>query len=184
MKSELKYIELKSGYASNGPAWIGKVEFSKSGKTVYFNGHALKGNGHGVCSDIQTRDIYWISGIKKNGKDRYWSGNGKIMIDKKVVEEYLKLVDFDILDPNKYELVDIVATDKQKFTDIENSKIDTPNDAEKYQDIASLSITELETLIDKLKDKEDNTNSNNGLKYYTVKRLDAEKQLERLRSKE
>ena len=184
MRLELKYIELKTGYASNGPAWIGKVEFSKSGKTVYFNGHALKGNGHGVCSDMETRDIYWISGIKKNGQDRHWSGGGKIMIDKKVVDEYLKLVDFDILDPKKYELVDIAVTDKQKFADIENSKIDAPNDAEKYQDLAGLSITELKTLIEELKDKESMTNPNNGLKYYTIKRLDVEKYLEQLQLKE
>jgi hypothetical protein len=71
LKSELKYIELKTGYTSNGPAWIGKVEVSKSGKTVYFNGHALKGNGHGACSDIETHAVYWISGIKKNGQDRH-----------------------------------------------------------------------------------------------------------------
>ena len=48
MRTEIKYIELKTGYADNGPAWIGKVEFSKSGKTMYFNNHAFKGNGHGV----------------------------------------------------------------------------------------------------------------------------------------
>jgi hypothetical protein len=48
------------------------------------------------------------------------------MIDKNVVAEYLNLVEFDILDPKKYELVDIVVTDKKKFTEIENSKIDTP----------------------------------------------------------
>ena len=184
MKSELKYIELKTGYASNGPAWIGKVEFSKSGKTVYFNGHALKGNGHGVCLDIETNDIYWISGIKKNGQDRHWPGNGKILIDKTFIDEYLNLVDFDTLDPKKYELVDIVVTDKKKFTEIENSKIDTPNDAEKYQEIAGLSITELKALIEELKDKEHNTNPNNGLKYYTVKRLHAEKYLEQLQNKE
>jgi hypothetical protein len=184
LKSELKYIELKTGHANNGPAWIGKVEFSKSGKTVYFNGHALKGNGHGACSDIETHDIYWISGIKKNGQDRHWSGNGKIMIDKTCVDEYLSLVTFDTLDPKKYELVEIAITDKQKFTEIENSKIDTSNDAEKYQDLVGLSTTELEELIDELKDKENNTNPNNGLKFYTVKRLDAEKYLEQLKSKE
>lgn len=122
MKSKLKYIELKTGYADNGPAWIGNVEFSKSGKTVYFNGHALKGKGHGACSDTGTHDIYWISGIKKNGQDRHWAGKGRIMIDKNVVEEYLSLVDFDTLDPNKYDLVDIIVTDKKKFTEIENSK--------------------------------------------------------------
>jgi hypothetical protein len=134
LKSELKYIELKTGYAGNGPAWIGKVEFSKSGKTVYFNGHALKGNGHGICSDVETHDIYWISGIKKNGQDRHWSGNGKVMVDKNVANEYLKLVDFDVLDPKKYEFVEIIITDKQKFADIENGKIESPDDTEKYQD--------------------------------------------------
>lgn len=128
MKSELKYIELKTGYADNGPAWIGKVEFSKSGKTVYFNGHALKGNGHGACTDIETQEIYWISGVKTDGKDRHWSGNGKIMIDRNCVVEYLSKVDFDKLDPQKYVLVDLVVTDKRKFREIENSKLDPPNE--------------------------------------------------------
>jgi len=27
------YIELKTGYQDNGPAWIGRVEFSQSGRT-------------------------------------------------------------------------------------------------------------------------------------------------------
>ena len=42
MKSELKYIELKSGFGDTGLAWIGMAEFSKSGRTVYFNGKLLK----------------------------------------------------------------------------------------------------------------------------------------------
>lgn len=81
MESQLKYIELKTGHAHNGPAWIAKVDYSKSGKTIYFNGRALKGNGHGVCVDVETQEIYWVSGIKKNGQDRHWAGNGKIQID-------------------------------------------------------------------------------------------------------
>lgn len=40
MKSKIMYIELKTGYSDNGPAWIGMVEFSKSGKTVYFDNKA------------------------------------------------------------------------------------------------------------------------------------------------
>jgi hypothetical protein len=36
MKQELRYIELKSDYNDDGPAWIGYVESSKSGKTIYF----------------------------------------------------------------------------------------------------------------------------------------------------
>jgi len=34
------------------------------------------------------------------------------------------MVDFDILDKNKYELVDILPTDKQKFVKLENEKLD------------------------------------------------------------
>ena len=124
MESQIKYIELKTGYADNGPVWIGKVEFSKSGKTIYFNGHAFKGNGHGVSSDLETGDIYWISGVKKNGQDRHWAGNGKIMIDRTIVDEYIKLMDLVVLDPKMYVEVDIEITDKQRFVDIENKTID------------------------------------------------------------
>ena len=43
------------------------------------------------------------------------------MIDKNVVNEYLKLAELDLLDPKKYEVVNIIATEKQKFINIENS---------------------------------------------------------------
>jgi hypothetical protein len=124
MKEEIKYLELKTGYSDNGPAWIGKVEFSKSGKSIYFNGHALKGNGHGLCSDLESGEIYWVSGIKKNGNDRHWAGNGKIMIDKEIVAEYLRLSGLESIDFKKYELVTITKTDKQKFINIENRTLD------------------------------------------------------------
>lgn len=125
------YIELKSGQSDKGPAWIGKVEFSKSGNTIYFNGLALKkmtGTAFAYSDsanyyDLENRKGYWISGIKKNGQDRHWAGGGKIMIDSSIKDEYLKLVDFDTLDPNNFELVDIKPTDKRKFMDLENEKI-------------------------------------------------------------
>jgi len=127
MKSQLKYIELKSGFGDNGPAWIGMAEFSKSGRTVYFNGKALKNsNAKGIAGnyfDIENGDEYWISGIKKNGTDRHWAGGGKIMIDRNVVEEYLSLVNFNLLDKNRFELTDIKKTDKQKFSELENQKL-------------------------------------------------------------
>lgn len=128
MKPELKYIELKSGFGDTGPAWIGMAEFSKSGRTVYFNGKALKNsNAQGIAGnyyDIENGDEYWVSGIKKNGTDRHWAGGGKIMIDRNVVDHYLSLVDFNVLDKKQFELTDIIATDKQKFAEIENQKLD------------------------------------------------------------
>lgn len=132
MKSQFRYIELKSGFNDNGPAWIGKVEFSKSGQTIYFNGLALKkmtGTAYAYSEfsnyyDLENREAYWISGIKKNGQDRHWARSGKIMIDRNVVSEYLELVDFDVLDDNNFEIVDIIPTDKQKFREIENKTLE------------------------------------------------------------
>ncbi len=180
MEPQIKYIELKTGYADNGPAWIGKVEFSKSGKTIYFNGHAFKGNGHGVCSDLETSEIYWISGIKKNGQDRHWAGNGKIMIDSTIVNEYLELTGLVSLDPKKYVLVNIKKTDKQRFVNIENGTIESVSILNKYVDLDGLSVDDLKNIIQDLKREETYTNPNNGKKFLTIKRLEAEKLLEDL----
>ena len=102
------------------------AEFSKTGRTVYFNGKALKnlkvGGISGNHYDIENRDEYWISGIKKNGRDRHWADGGKIMIDRNVVDIYLNQVDFDALDKNQFELTEIKPTDKQKFSVMENKK--------------------------------------------------------------
>ena len=178
MKTQLKYIELKSDYEDNGPAWIGKVEFSKSGKTAYFNGHAFHGNGHGICRDIESREIYWISGVKKNGQDRHWAGNGKIMIDRNVIDEYLSIIDSKCLDLKKYILVDVEETDKQKFEKIENKTIESIEFLDTYDDIKVLSKEELVNVIENLKRQESYTNSNNGKKYLTIKLIEAEKYLE------
>ncbi|WP_299715122.1 hypothetical protein [uncultured Tenacibaculum sp.] len=131
MKNRIMYIEHKTDQSNRGGAWIGKVEFSKSGKTVYFNGKAFKNtSGYAYAYsdssnyyDLETKDGYWISGVKKSGQDRHWAGSGKIMIDRQIVDKYLELVDFDILDENNFELIDIVPTDKQKFSELENEKI-------------------------------------------------------------
>ena len=42
MINNLMYIELKTGYSDDGPAWIGYVRTSKSKKTIYFNDHAFQ----------------------------------------------------------------------------------------------------------------------------------------------
>ncbi|BEV04333.1 hypothetical protein [Chryseobacterium gambrini] len=126
MKSKIRYIENKSS-GHHGSAWIGLVEFSKSGQTVYFNNKALKKlkipGISGNHFDIETGEEYWVSGVKKNGQDRHQFGGGKIMIDRKSVPEYLKLVDFTILDENTFTLIDFAKTDKQRFNEIENEEI-------------------------------------------------------------
>lgn len=126
MKTELRYVELKSGYSDNGPAWIGLAEFSKSRQTVYFNGQAFRSVGGlgnaGNFIDIETGDEYWISGVKKDGRDRHWTGSGKIKIDRNAVDLYLRSVGADKLNPKRFELTDILPTDKQRFNELENQK--------------------------------------------------------------
>ncbi len=104
MNKELIYVEVKSGYRDNGPAWIGFHGTSKSGSTIYFNGLAfqsLKGRGmSGNYFETESGEEYWISGVKKKGGDRHWAGSGKIIIDKKAVDEFLTLTGLSSLPPN------------------------------------------------------------------------------------
>lgn len=129
MTKEIKYIELKSGFSDNGPAWISEVEFSKSGQTVYFNDMALKklkipgaGSNH---YDIETGEEYWISSVKRNGQDRHWAGGGKILLDEEIVPDYLRLVDFTIISEKHFELIQLDKDfDKSRFNELENSKVE------------------------------------------------------------
>lgn len=112
MKRQLErilYIELKSGYSDDGPAWIGVVKYSKSGQTIYFNNKGFQQSA-GISSnyvDIETGEGYWISGVKKNGEDRHWAGSGKVMIDRNIADEYLQITGQKSIDTKRFELVDI-----------------------------------------------------------------------------
>ena len=109
MIKELMYIELKTGYSDDGPAWIGYVKTSKTKKTIYFNDQAFqKHNGcYSNYVDIETGDEYWISGLKKKESNRHWAGHGKIMIDQRAVDEYLSLIEEKELPHNLFEIIDI-----------------------------------------------------------------------------
>ncbi len=126
MKSQLIYVELKTGYNDNGPAWIGKGFFSKTSQTIYFNGQVFKkGNGiSGNHFDLKNGNEYWISGVKKNGTDRHVNGSGIIQIDESIIGEYLNLIGGTVLRKNKYKIIhlDNVAA-KEKTHEIENQKL-------------------------------------------------------------
>lgn len=106
---DLMYIELKTGYSDDGPAWIGYVKTSQSEKTIYFNDHAFQkyiGN-YSNYIDVETGDEYWISGLKRRESNRHWAGHGKIMIDQRAVKEYLSLIGEKELSLNWFEVVEI-----------------------------------------------------------------------------
>jgi hypothetical protein len=124
MRTEMLYVELKQGHS--GPAWIGYGEFSKSGQTVYFDGKVLK-KGQGINSnhfDIESGDEYWISGVKKNGADRHWTGSGKVHLDKSAIDDYLKIIGQTFLLKNKFILVELINIPNRELSrKIENSKL-------------------------------------------------------------
>jgi hypothetical protein len=88
MKSRIMYIEAKPDGVS-GAARIGRVTFSKSGRSIYYRGRsyeAIKGGVSGNYWDSDTHEEVWISGRKKKGGDRLHCG--MIEIDDDVREEY------------------------------------------------------------------------------------------------
>lgn len=91
-KTRIMYIENKSE-SLNGPARIGRVTFSKTGKSISYDGRtfqSLKGSGFKAnYFDIDTGERFWISGPRKDGKDRLYSESARaIEIDNDVAEEY------------------------------------------------------------------------------------------------
>jgi len=127
----IRYIELKSGYHDDGPEWIARVAVSKSGRTLYFNGMALKRStqlASGNYYDIETSDSYWVSGVKKGGGDRHWAGRGKITIDAGAVDEYLQITGAIELDPSTFVVSTAIRPpDVKKFHDLENLRLAPPD---------------------------------------------------------
>ena len=109
MATELIYVELKSGYNDDGPAWIGNGVFNRTRRTCYFNGRIFKKNRGigGNFYDLETGDTYWISGLKKRGSNRHWAGHGKIQIDRAVVDDYLDLKNWGSLPMDTYVVVEL-----------------------------------------------------------------------------
>jgi hypothetical protein len=88
MKPRIMYIEYK-GDGLAGTAWIGRVTFSQTGKTIYYRKTAfqsLKGDYKANYFDVETGERYWISGCKKAGGDTLYPDT--ITIDEDVREEY------------------------------------------------------------------------------------------------
>jgi hypothetical protein len=127
----LKYLELKSGHSDNGPAWIAYVTQSKTGRTLYFNGRGLlklKGQRRDECGgnyiDSETRQSFWVSGVKLNGKDRHWAGSGKVLIEAAAVTEYLETIKATALDPSRCEVTNAIRqTDIARLSQFANSPL-------------------------------------------------------------
>jgi len=95
-RSRIMYIEAKSE-GLEGEAVIGRVFFSKSGKTLYYKGlrfQSLKGAGFKAnYFETESGDFFWISGPRKDQNDRLYGGNRDVLVDEDVRDEYANLID-------------------------------------------------------------------------------------------
>jgi hypothetical protein len=125
----LRYVELKSGHSDNGPAWIGYVTSSKTGRTLYFDGRGLmKLKGQRRCEsggnyvDMETGESFWVSGVKRNGEDRHWAGSGKVLIEAAAVPDYLKAIRAKTLNTSRCEVTNSIRqTDIERLSRLANS---------------------------------------------------------------
>ena len=87
----IMYIERKAG-SLTGAARIGRVSFSKTGRTLYYRGQTFQSlKGAGFKSNyycVETGEDYWISGPKRRGGDALYGRSTPIEIDDDVREEY------------------------------------------------------------------------------------------------
>lgn len=86
------YVENKSQGLS-GPAWIGRVTFNRTGKSLTYRGRtfqSLKGAGAKAnYFDIKSGEHFWISGPRQDGADRLNAGSAApVHIDEDVADDY------------------------------------------------------------------------------------------------
>jgi hypothetical protein len=91
-RARIMYIENKSD-SLNGPARIGLVTFSKTGKSLTYKDRtfqSLRGAGSKAnYFDVETGERFWISGPRKDGADRLYSeSTAPVEIDDDIAEIY------------------------------------------------------------------------------------------------
>ena len=91
MRSRIMYIECKAS-GLTGPARIGRVTFSKTSRTLYYKDLAfasLKGRGFkSNYFELTSGEEYWISGCRKDGRDRLYGEAAPVEVDADCHEEY------------------------------------------------------------------------------------------------
>lgn len=87
----LMYLESKNGFIDGERARIGWVTFSKSGRSLYYRDrHLFMAQGvQGNFLDIETREEFWVSGVKKQGSNCHpCERRFNVVIDQDAKEEY------------------------------------------------------------------------------------------------
>ncbi|MFT3874871.1 MAG: hypothetical protein QM708_00345 [Propioniciclava sp.] len=89
MAERIMYVQLKTGYNTDrGPAWIARVEFSRSWRSLTFHGRRLQrptgtayANFDSNFVDVDTGEEYWVSGPKRDRTDGRYSSQQPVVDD-------------------------------------------------------------------------------------------------------
>jgi hypothetical protein len=89
------YVENKNGLINGVQARIGWVTFSKTGRTIYYEGRSLKALGgrgiQGNFYDEESNEEFWISGVKKRGSNTHITKSITPVVDEDAQDEYERL---------------------------------------------------------------------------------------------
>lgn len=91
MKSEVMYIALIDPSGRTNWARIGRVRASKSGRTLYYDGRELRGEGQPWYADAATGETFHVQRARPDGLDRSEGrkrGSFPVEIDDDVREQY------------------------------------------------------------------------------------------------
>lgn len=91
MTARIMYIEDRS-HGPGGPAWIGRVRYSASGRSAYYRGRTLQRTLAGNHIDIESGEIFRIAEPAADGADRRPGETTPVLIDDDVREEYWRAV--------------------------------------------------------------------------------------------
>lgn len=122
----LKYIELKTGYSDNGPAWVAEVTMSRSvERSTSTERPASEATW---CWATITRSAAAMRTGCPESRRTSSTGTGlalgKVAIEASAVTEYLRIVGAEELDASKFEVVaDLPRTEPAAFYDAENRSL-------------------------------------------------------------
>lgn len=91
MTARIMYIE-DGSHGAGGPAWIGRVRYSASGRMLYYRGRTLHRTFEGTHIDIESGETFRIAEPSANGADRRPGETLPIAIDDDVREEYWRRI--------------------------------------------------------------------------------------------
>ena len=81
-----------------------------------------RGESGGNYVDMETGESFWVSGVKKNGKDRHWAGSGKVLIEAAAVSDYLDTIGAKSFDASRCKVTNsICQTDIKRLSQLANA---------------------------------------------------------------